>query len=1036
MTTQNEAALRTQALEVLTKFKSRAIHVGELRSRVGLEKTDYDRLAGVLDRMADEGLVTQLPGGRYRLRREGKGRAGQRKQPGSSQAGSSRDDDDRSRVGNLTINMRGFGFVSVDGGGPDVFIPASRLGTAMHGDRVKVRVQFGPKGLDGRVVEILERRFKHVGGQLHITPAGAFIEADDDRVRLPIHVVGDVPKDARTGQGVIAEVVSYPERLGDRLEVEIVETFDPHEFVAFETRRVLLREGAPQEFSEEALAEARALPNTVPTRDKRDRVDLRKLPLVTIDPDDAKDHDDAVWAERQKDGSYRVIVAIADVSHYVRPGSAVDADAKQRGVTIYLPGHSIPMLPAEISSNLASLVPNRDRLALAVEVILGPAGAIRSHRLLETVMRSHARITYAGAARALGLTEDGPDQPKAVELLPMLQTLLKVSQLLGKRRRRRGSLAFDLPEAKVKIDSGTGRPVDVLRSREDPGLRAAYKMIEELALLANEVVAADLSKRKLPTIYRIHPTPDLEKLEAFAALANSLGHNIDAESCQNPQKLERFLTKIADTEHAETMGYLLLRAMQQATYNTDNVGHFGLAAKDYVHFTSPIRRYPDLAVHRTVRQIARGERIDTRGMREELATFAETSSLLERRAMGVEREVVDLYRAMLMQERVGEEFSAQITGVGEHGIFVALQSPYVDVMIRTPMLPRDRYELDPFGIRLTGMYTGRVYRLGDHLQVRIEDVSLARRRISGVLVEADEVAAAAGPPPPADAVRDQGRGGRRRPGRQDGKRRDDERRQRRRGPRQDSDAEQTGTGGARHARGDQQEQSEGPAKRGRRNRRGTEADERRSGGRRQDRPERGTRGQGTGDEVGREERSARDPGRDPGRRDDSADTGRGRKRGRRGPQPASELAGTAERDDVRGSRRSPRKGAGGNAKQASGSGPNPSRDSRGGRDAKAGGKRRGGGGNASTTQLLRSSHTQLDAVRGKAGGGRRGQAGRGGPVRQQAQADGPLLDEAAEAEHQREQARKQRGAKQKQAGPRGGKGRSGKQRSPARKRKG
>lgn len=774
MNKKSDAALRKRVLEVLQKYKSRAVHVGELRGRVGLQKTDYDLLAGMLDAMSEEGLVAQLPGGRYRLQHGERARRGGRRPERGSGQGERDAPAGPTATGTLTINQRGFGFVAVESGGPDVFIPASRLGTALQGDRVSVRVQRGPKGLDGRVVDIVERRFKHVGGQLHVTAAGAFIEADDDRVRVPIHVRGPLPEGARTGQGVIAEVVAYPAHVGDRLEVSVVETFDPHEFVAFETRRVLLREAAPEDFSEEAIAEAEALPGSVPAKDKQGRVDLRSLPLVTIDPDDAKDHDDAVWAERQDDGSYRVIVAIADVSHYVKEGSALDDDARQRGVTIYLPGKAIPMLPAAISSNLASLVPNRDRLALAVEAIVGPAGAVRSYRLLETVMRSHARLTYAGVARALGLTDQGPTQPAAEKLLPMLQTLLEVSRLLGKRRRRRGSLEFDLPEAKVQIDSATGRPLDVLRSREDPGLRATYKMIEELALLANEVVAADLTKRKLPTIYRIHPVPDLERLEAFAELATSLGYDIDAESCQNPKILERFLARLSGTEHAETLGYLLLRAMQQATYNTDNVGHFGLAAKDYLHFTSPIRRYPDLMVHRTVRKLARGERVQTEGMREALSAAAESSSLLERRAMLIEREVVDLYRAMLMQDRIGEEFPGQITGVSEHGIFVALESPYVDVMVRTPNLPRDRYELDPYGIRLAGMYGGRVYRLGDHLRVRIEDVSLARRRISAVVVE-DEQAPAADTEhrSPRDADRPTGR---RRQGRREGRARDDEKR--------------------------------------------------------------------------------------------------------------------------------------------------------------------------------------------------------------------------------------------------------------------
>lgn len=732
--------LRARILDTLRRFKSRAVHVGELRGRLGLGRDDHAVLFQLLETMAEEHLVTQLPGGRFRLVRgrkphpaaspPGESRnAGRSRRPGSDDANTG---ERNTRTGVLVINARGFGFVSTIEPGPDVFVPAAGLSTAMHGDKVRVRVRGSAKGLEGRVQEVVQRGTEYVGGQLHITARGAFIETDDDRVRHPVHLQGPPPHDAKTGQGVIARIVHYPEHLHDLIQAEIVETFDPKEFVAFETRRILLREGAIEAFSEDALDEARALPTSVPAKDKKDRVDLRDLDLVTIDPEDARDHDDAVYAERLRDGGFRIIVAIADVSHYVRPGSALDADALARGCTIYLPSHAIPMLPEEISSNLASLVANRDRLALAVEVDLGPAGAIRKVTLLEAVVRSRARLTYAGVARALGLTENGPKQPAAEKRLPLLQTLMDAAAVLGRKRRRRGSLEFDLPEAKVRLENETGRPIDVVRSRQDAGIRQAYNMIEELALLANEVVAAELTRRRIPTIYRIHPPPDDERLESFAQLATSLGFDLDVEAAHNPRKLSRFLAKVADTPHTGTLSYLLLRAMQQATYDTNNQGHFGLAAKEYLHFTSPIRRYPDMAVHRLVRKLARDERIHTKGLREMLDEQAQVSSKLERRAMQIEREVVDLYRAMLMQDRIGETFEATITGIAEHGIYASIDAPFVDVLCRLGSLPPDQWEVDPFGIRIAGLHTGRIFSLGDRLSVRIEDVSLARRRVSAI----------------------------------------------------------------------------------------------------------------------------------------------------------------------------------------------------------------------------------------------------------------------------------------------------------------
>jgi ribonuclease R len=332
------------------------------------------------------------------------------------------------------------------------------------------------------------------------------------------------------------------------------------------------------------------------------------------------------------------------------------------------------------------------------------------------------------------LTELPELQPEANARVPLLNTLLEVAKLLGAQRKSRGSLDFDLPEAKVKLDPETGEPIDIERSRTDPGVRVAYNMIEEMMLLANEVVARDLSARKVAAIYRVHGAPNEEKVLAFAELSRSLGFRLDDDVAEHPGKLARFLASVAGTPHAEVLSYLLLRAMQQATYATDNIGHYGLAADDYVHFTSPIRRYPDLAVHRVVRKIARGEAIRGKKLKSDLSEQAAESSRLERRAMLIEREVVDLYRAMLMRERVGEEFQATITGITEHGLFAAIESPSVDVFCRLAALPPDRYQTDQYGTRLYGLQSGTTFALFDRIQVRIEDVSIARRRISAVPV--------------------------------------------------------------------------------------------------------------------------------------------------------------------------------------------------------------------------------------------------------------------------------------------------------------
>jgi ribonuclease R len=599
---------------------------------------------------------------------------------------------------------------------------------------------------------VLERTLRFVGGQLHVSEDGALLEPDDERLRMPIVVRGRLPPEARTGLGAIAKVLSYPERAGDPLEVRVLETFEPEAFVQFEIRRVLLRETVAEEFAPDVQAEADALPHAITARDRRGREDLRSTPLLTIDPADARDHDDAVWAERLSDGGYRVLVAIADVSHYVQEGTALDREAIERGCTIYLPTRAIPMLPPALSSNLASLLAKRDRLTLAVEIEVDRNGTVEKHRFIEGVMRSAACLSYEGVAQALGLTVGGPNEPEAHAHLTELSVLLEVAKVLRERRRARGSLEFELPEAKVRVDDETGHPVDVERSRKDPGVARAYGMIEELMLLANEVVAQDLTERGLPAIYRVHGAPDPERVETFCALAKALGFDLGQDVAEQPKKLARFLTGIQGTPHATALGYLLLRSMQQASYDIENIGHFGLAADYYSHFTSPIRRYPDLALHRIVRAVARGEHVQLRGLPERLKLQAEQSSQRERRAMAIEREIVDLYGAYLMRDQVGETFDATISGVTEHGFYATLDKPFVDVLCRVAALPQDRYELDAHGLKLRGMHGGRSYELGDRVRLRIEDVSLAQRKVLAAPAETPSVA-------PAFPPRSQGRSG-------------------------------------------------------------------------------------------------------------------------------------------------------------------------------------------------------------------------------------------------------------------------------------
>ncbi|MGF1469561.1 MAG: ribonuclease R family protein [Sandaracinaceae bacterium] len=679
------------------------------------------------------------PGGatlwRAQRARRGAWRAGRgRAPPDRSRSGADADRPPRREAaspleGWLALPRRGFGFVTAEDGGAEVFIPPNARGEAYHGDRVRVRVRSTAKGREGEVLRVLRRGLARVAGTLRIRGSRRWIEPGDARLPDRVEIVGTMPLGVAAGDDVVAQYESFPIGEDALPTARVLSRLGRPGSAAVEVEKIKIREGVEEDFEEHVLAEAQRFGTAVRPEDLEGRVDLRDLELCTIDPPDARDHDDAVWAERRPDGGFRVVVAIADVSHYVREGSALDAAALARGTSIYLPDRVIPMLPPELSSNLASLVPHEDRLTLAVEVELGPRGAVRSHRFLEGVLRSRARLHYAGVARALRLSEGGDYQHEAEERRELLTTLFDVAHVLRLRRLQRGSIDFELPEPQVVLDDAQ-EPLDVRRSRSGRGLREAYRMIEDLMLLANEVVATDLAKRDVPAIFRVHGQPREGRIAQFAELAASLGYVLDEDAARTPRALAKFLQRVEGSPHAQALNYLLLRSMQQATYDTTNVGHFALAARNYLHFTSPIRRYPDLAVHRVVRSLIRGERIDRSELRERLTLQAAESSRRERRAMVIDRETTDLYRAILMKDRVGESFDATVTGVSEGGLDVTFEEPFVEARCPIAQLGDDWFELDSLGLRLTGRRTGRSFALGDRLTVRLGEVSIERRELT------------------------------------------------------------------------------------------------------------------------------------------------------------------------------------------------------------------------------------------------------------------------------------------------------------------
>jgi len=712
-------ASRSEVLELLGS-EAEPMHAREIARRLRVSEVDYLGLQRLLDDLSFEGVLARRPGQRFKIA------------PRTAQARGAE------REGLLTVHPRGFGFVaSLDAAGDDVFVPPEALGGAMHGDRVKVRVRSrGARGPEGEITEVLERGLKRVAGTLRRKGKSAWLEPDDTRVRGPIvlprgiDVAGPEGNSGNDGDAVVVAITRWPETPDENPEGAIETVLGRPGELTVEAAKILVLEGIEEAHSLEAVREAEAYGAEVPEPMKEGREDLRHIPLPTIDPEDARDHDDAVWVERTERGGYRAWIAIADVSTYVTPKTALDDEAKARGCSVYLPDRAIPMLPRALSSNLCSLLPAVDRLCLCADVELDAGGNPIKSRLIRGVMRSHAKLTYGGVARALGLSGEAKREPAADAMVEGLRVAHELSRHLRARRMKRGALDFELPEAKVVLHEETREPIDVTRRAEDLGVKKAYQLIEELMLLANETVARFFQERDVPTIYRVHAPPDEQKLDRFATMCDALGIDFDPEDTRDPKKLGDLLKSFADHPLAPVLNSLLLRSMKQATYDVTNVGHFGLASKAYLHFTSPIRRYPDLVVHRLVHQVlTSGQPRHADASREKLADAALASSIAERRSMEVERAIVDLYRTFMMKDRVGERFEGTVTAVVGSGMFVQLDAPFVDVLVRLEDMGEGYWEIDDDGLRIVAARSGGVVALGDRVEVEITDAAILRRTI-------------------------------------------------------------------------------------------------------------------------------------------------------------------------------------------------------------------------------------------------------------------------------------------------------------------
>lgn len=707
---------RTEILRCL-RASERALGVAELSERLGVTGAARRRLHEALSGLVLDGTLSSLPGQRYRV---------------------ANGHDLGSWEGLLSVHPRGFAFVNASGR-EDVFIPPPAIGAALHGDTVKVAiVARTSRGAEGRVDSIVRRRNPRVSGLLRRRRKSAWLEPDDERIRGPIVIRGGGPSGG-DGMAAVATITRFPESAEENPEGELLSVLGTPGEADVEVAKILARDNINEGRDAAVLAAAEARVAELSPVSLEGRKDLRKYPLVTIDPVDARDHDDAIYIEKRA-SSYRAYVAIADVSEYVQAGSALDRDASERCFTTYLPDRAVPMLPAVLASQQCSLLPAEDRYALTAIVDLDQHGTIERFKLVESVIRVAAKLTYEDVAITLGFIEGTPKNPETPKFKRDLRLLSELAKKLRKARMRRGALDLDLPEPRVELEAETGRPTNVTRRAKNPGVQGAYQMVEELMLLANERVARWLSGRKSPAVYRVHAPPDPERLEQLALIAQRLGVPFEADTLDSPLGVSRWLKRAAKHPLAVVLEGLLLRSLKQAQYDVVNVGHFGLASECYVHFTSPIRRYPDLLVHRIAKHLLRGGRVlkDPEAV-EALRAKAARSSEIERVIMQAEREVVDVYRCVLMRDAIGQVYEGRVTSFTGGGAYVVLDEPFVDVLIRFESMGPDRYEVSPDGLSVRGQRSGDELSLGARVTLVIEDVGLARRTIYGRRIPPERV---------------------------------------------------------------------------------------------------------------------------------------------------------------------------------------------------------------------------------------------------------------------------------------------------------
>lgn len=633
-------------------------------------------------------------------------------------------------IGMIRVQRGGYGFVSGAEGSDDIFVAARNLAGALDGDRVATLVEKrrdrSDARPDGRVISIVERsRAEMLGRFVAGSPSGRLLPIIP-RFAPPLLIAKEDENGILPGQIGIARISSNVSPTG-ALSGAITSILGAADDPSVDVATIAYKYHLPTSFPEAVMRAASAIPSDVLPAEIIGRVDLRDLALVTIDGASARDFDDAVAVRREADGQTRLWVAIADVSHYVRPGDEIDREALQRGTSVYFPDRALPMLPEHLSNGICSLQADVERLAVVAEILFSAQGERLTSSFYRAVIRSRARLTYDQVYAWLSDETAKAEAPG--ELLAQTEVMVELSSQLTAMRTARGSIDFDLPEAEIVVNL-RGKPEDIIRRERNE----AHKLIEEFMLAANEAVADFLTEKEIPLLYRIHEEPELEKMLELQEFTAPLGYGFAGSAEKSlPRALQELLAATAAAPEGRAIHQLVLRSMKQARYAAENAGHFGLAATRYCHFTSPIRRYPDLVVHRVLCQLLEsGTGIDSRQRLEwqkEFLPLGDALSKLERRATDAEREMVNLYKCRFMADKIGEEFTGIVSGVQSYGLFVELDQWFVEGLVAIAALTDDFYEFDPLHQTLTGQRRRKIWRVGEPLRIKVLRVNPDWREI-------------------------------------------------------------------------------------------------------------------------------------------------------------------------------------------------------------------------------------------------------------------------------------------------------------------